>query len=52
MSYVGIILNLYLEFESKKVISIDVFTKQLIKSSVTSMIILLVIIIMNRKKIL
>lgn len=52
MSYVGIVLNLYLEFEDTKIIDVDVFNKQLIKSSVISIIILIIIVLMNKKKIL
>lgn len=51
MSFVGLFLNTYLEFEDKTTINLALFNKIVLKSVTISFIILLVIVIMNRKKI-
>ena len=51
MSFIGIVLNLYTEFNDKKVIDIHVFNSQLLKSMVISFAVLIVLFISKRKKI-
>lgn len=51
MSFVGLVLNLYLDFEKTNSITIDIFNKNLIKSTVISLIILIIFILFNKKNI-
>lgn len=51
MSFVGLFLNIYLEFEDNPSITLEIFNKILLKSVTISFVILLIIVLMNRKKI-
>lgn len=51
MTLVGVILNTYLKFEDNNTITVDVFSKILLKSSVISLILTCIFFLFNRKKI-
>lgn len=50
-SFVGLVLNIYLEFENNAPLTVNAFNNILLKSITISVVVLAIIIVMNRKKI-
>lgn len=49
-SFVGLVLNIYLEFENNTPFTVNTFNNILLKSLTISVIVLAIVILMNRKK--